>query len=297
MILGNRRWGIGLLIAVLVLPAVAGDDENRRELKHAEKRVKELLHKAEALREEGRHEEAKKLLHKAEELQVAIKRSRKYVAAKRGRGGDTREILNDLERGAKALRRLKRIEEAEHLEGIAREMKEKLAQRERREHDGRGERRERDGRGERGEREILQHELEVMRMAFTAFREAEKKDAAELIEHAIHARELRLERRRDKEAVHVMETAPKPGQLAEMLMMASELWADWGHEKKAVTCAELGKRLGRKRGKGREHREERGREHLEAAMHRIERLNDRLAALERTIAELNEQLQQLKRKR
>jgi hypothetical protein len=95
----------------------------------------------------------------------------------------------------------------------------------------------------RGERQIVEQRLEVLRLAHTAMREGDKRDAAEMVEHCIHAYELSLTGRRDDEAVHIRETAPNIGQQAKLLLHAAKLWAEWGHEKEAGFCAELGKEL------------------------------------------------------
>lgn len=104
---------------------------------------------------------------------------------------------------------------------------------------------ERSGQANRERREGARR-IEVMRTAMHALLEAERIDAAHLIEHAIHARELALEGRRDEEAMHIRETAPKLAEQAELLMLAAELWADFGHEKKAAAVSELARQMHRK---------------------------------------------------
>ena len=85
-------------------------------------------------------------------------------------------------------------------------------------------------------------ELEILRLAMKAFLEEEKADAADRIEHAIHARELRLEGKRGEEAQKVFRTEPKRADLGELLLHASKIWAEFGHEQKAALTKELGKR-------------------------------------------------------
>ena len=146
-----------------------------------------------------------------------------------------------------------------------------------------------------------------------ALREAGRKDAADLLEHAIHARELALGERRDDEAQHIRETAPNRGQLSEILGLASRLWADFGHEERAHAVGELAEQMrerlhrqrderaqreqDRPRREARERREERDRpaarerreqpERYHAAMERIERLEIQMKRL----AEAMERLQ------
>jgi len=61
---------------------------------------------------------------------------------------------------------------------------------------------EREQRGQ-NEREVALRQIKIMRYALHALAEAEKKDAADLLERAIHSRELALEGRRDEEATRI----------------------------------------------------------------------------------------------
>ena len=113
--------------------------------------------------------------------------------------------------------------------------------REREESERRGERDEDRAREERprSEREVALHQLEVMRMALTALREAERGDAVELLTLAIRSREMMLEGRRDEEAQRVRERAPNREQLAEILSMASKLWREFDNTDKSVAVGRL----------------------------------------------------------
>jgi hypothetical protein len=91
----------------------------------------------------------------------------------------------------------------------------------------------------RTEREVALHQLEVMRIALHALREAERGDAVELMTLAIRAREMMLEGRRDEEAQRVRERAPNREQLAEILSMASKLWREYGNVDKSVAVGQL----------------------------------------------------------
>lgn len=95
----------------------------------------------------------------------------------------------------------------------------------------------------RSEREVVLHQLEVMRMALPALKEAERGDAVELLTLAIHAREMMLEGRRDEEAQRVRERAPDRGQLAEILTMAAKLWREYGNVDKSVAVGRLAEQL------------------------------------------------------
>ncbi len=136
---------------------------------------------------------------------------------------------------------------------------------ERRREDGEREERERrrerdEGRATRerpkSEREVVLHQLEVMRMALPALKEAERGDAAELLTLAIRAREVMLERRRDEEAQSIRERAPNREQLIEILSMAAKLWREFGNNEKGAVVGQLAEQLsGAKRRQGREREE------------------------------------------
>ncbi len=85
--------------------------------------------------------------------------------------------------------------------------------------------------------------LATMRVAFKAFLEAEKHDAAHLMEYAIHALELGIEGRRDEEAQRLRKNAPDRAQQIELLRRAAALWASWGHEAKAAQVGALAREL------------------------------------------------------
>jgi hypothetical protein len=135
----------------------------------------------------------------------------------------------------------------------------------------RGIRRERDeGRAReerpRSEREVALHQLEVMRIALHALREAERGDAAELLTLAIRSREMMLERRRDEQAQRLRERAPDRLQLAEILSMASKLWREFGNAEKSVAVGRLAEQFSRA-----EERQVREREEREVRRRRVER--------------------------
>jgi beta-lactamase regulating signal transducer with metallopeptidase domain len=128
-------------------------------------------------------------------------------------------------------------------------------------------------RGERGEREVLVHEVEVLGIAAHALREAERGDAIELVERAIHARKVTLEGRRDDEAHMIRERAPGREQLADVLRMAAGLWREFGNQDKAHAVAELAEtlRVPRDRERPRREREREGAEREQDEMARPRR--------------------------
>jgi len=108
-----------------------------------------------------------------------------------------------------------------------------------------GQRKEERAREERpkSEREVVAHQLEVMRMALPALKEANRGDAAELLTLAIRSREVMLEGRRDAEAQRIRERAPKRKQLAEILSMAARLWREFGKAEKGAVVGQIAEQL------------------------------------------------------
>ena len=142
------------------------------------------------------------------------------------------------------------------------------------------------------ERMRATHEVEVMRLALPALREGGRRDAAELLERAIKARESGVVRGGPE---------PGPGDLAEILRLAADLWREFGHSDRAETVAELAEHM---RTRWRETRERHGERtertrppRREAALHRAERLEERIAELERALDMLQEQLREMHRRR
>lgn len=122
-------------------------------------------------------------------------------------------------------------------------------------------------RGERPtERDILKQQVEVFKIAIKGLLEAEKKDAAEVLQRAIRAREVVLEERRDDEAHQIRERAPSRGQLAEILALAAGVWREFNNEEKAAAVGRVAEEFASQPGdrkRGREHAEERPRERTE----------------------------------
>jgi len=182
----------------------------------------------------------------------------------------------------------------EQLQGLVEELRQEVARLGAELRESRGPRREvrrevrREGSGEggrareerpRSEREVVRHQLEVMRTAMPALKEANRADAAELLSRAIHAYELMLEDRRDDEAHAIRERAPKRGQLAEILALAAELWQEFGNADKAAYVGQVARQLaGRERGQAKD-RPEQPKSEREVAIHQLEVMRMALAAL------------------
>lgn len=274
-----RSWvAFVLMVAFVPVTTVLAQDEGaRRELEAAKQRIHAMMREAEELQEAGRLDAVERGRDRANQLAGRVKQQlERHQRARSKETEHLHNVLEGLEHGMAALRELGRHEELEALERVAHEV--------RRELEGRRDRPQRErerGHRSENEREVARHQLEVMRMAMPALREGERKDAAELLERAIHARELALEGRRDDEAGRIRESAPNRGQQAEILGLASRLWAEFGHEERAHAVGELAEQM-----RARVHRErnehaqrQQDRPHREARDRREDR--DRPAARER----------------
>ncbi len=280
------------LFAACLLPigwAEAGDRENEIELERAQDRVRTMLREAEKLKERGSHEDARHLVAKAEELQAKINEIRARNKGKaRHKKEDTRAVLDGLERGIKALKAIGRNKEAEHLMEIAVGFRRELEQRSKhREH------------GEK-ERKAARKHLTVMGYALDGLVKAKKGDSAEMLERAMHARELRLEGRRDKEALHIYERSPSRGQVIELLMYGRKMLLEFGNKEKAHAVGNLVERMTKekKRDSRKEYRVEVRREKRfgpkpDAPMGRMKHLEDRLARLEKGMEEIQAMLREM----
>ncbi len=320
--LRRLRWWVALALTVALVPfttALAQDEGARRELEAARERIHAMLREAEELQEAGRSDAADRVRQRAEQLGERIERQldrRRHAQAEETE--HLHNVLEGLERGMGALRELGRHEELEALERVAHDVRQELQGR----RDRPQRERQRAHRGE-NEREVAMHQLEILRMAMPALREGERRDAAELLEHAIHARELGLEGRRDDEAQRIRETAPNRGQLSEILGLASRLWAEFGHKERAQAVGKLAEQLrarvhreqddraqreqDRPRREVRDRREDRDRpearerrdqpDRYQAAMERIERLEVHMKRLAEAMERLQGQLHERERDR
>lgn len=214
-------------IALATAPEAMAQDEIEEELRAVEQQIDTLRREAEELHEAGQHEKAAALRHRAEDLHAKIEQIRAHQERKKAEGrGELEEILHGLECGMVALEKLGRREELKMLERVADDVRREMA----------GRRKEKRA---RSEKEIGLQQIEVMRLAMKAVLEADRKDTAEILEHAIHARELALEGRRDEKAMKIRESAPELGIQVEILFYAADLWDEFGHEGKAARVREL----------------------------------------------------------
>ncbi len=320
--LRRLKWWVALGLMVAIVPfttAFAQDDGARRELEAARERIHAMMREAEELQEAGRVVMAHKLTEPEKQLSAGVEQQlERHQRARSDESEHLHNVLEGLEHGMGALRELGRHEELEALERIAHDVRRELEERRDRPH------RERErAHREENEREVAIRQLVILRMAMPALREGERKDAADLLQHAIHARELALEGRRDDEAQHIRETAPNRGQQAEILGLASRLWGEFGHEDRARAVGELAEQMrarvhrerneraqgaqDRPRREARERREERDRpaarerreqpDRYQAAVERIERLEGHVKRLAEAIERLQGQLHERDRDR
>ncbi|MCH7961035.1 MAG: hypothetical protein IIC49_01740, partial [Planctomycetes bacterium] len=144
-------------------------------------------------------------------------------------------------RGIWALRQIGRNEEAQHLaniaEGVARRLDQAL--RGRREREQRGEREQ----GADAERRETRRQFTIVRYAVEGLVDADRHDAADLLERALHARELEFQGRRDEEAMHIRENAPGREDVIELLSLAARELHRQGRGERADAVVELTKQL------------------------------------------------------
>ena len=194
------------------------------------------------------------------------------------------EILDGLERGMVALEQLDRPRELDMLRRVAddvrREMRNTDEPRSRGRERQRGptDRQRRDGRNE-----PIANQIEILQLARHALMEADRRDAAHLLEQAIAAREMDLHQRRDREAATIRNRAPAVGAQIELLQMASELWREYGYPERAEMVGELARTLAR-RGSDR-----RGGPRADDGR-RLEEVQERLNRLERSLEEARRKL-------
>jgi len=217
----------------------------------------------------------------ADEREEEHKRARRSDAAKERM--DPEEILEGLEHGIRALEALGREREIEilMLRKVAQGVRERM-------HEGRR------GRPERHdpEREFVHHQLRALQMAFELYENSEGEKMgrlAEMVEHAIHARELRLEGRRDREAIEVYESAPKHGNVIELLMYAAKLLKKRDKPEAAEFVGGVAKRM-QAQLKERRNGEKERRGELERRVDRLERTVGQLVRIvEKLIDELEDE--------
>jgi hypothetical protein len=105
------------------------------------------------------------------------------------------------------------------------------------------------------EREHVIAQIETLHMALGALREEGRHDAIEAVERAIHAREMALEGRTDREARMIRERAPHREHIVEILVLAEEIYREYGDHEHAEKLTRLTERLWGEREEPRRRRE------------------------------------------
>lgn len=182
-------------------------------------------------------------------------------------------LIERLEVGMSALEELGQRDALEMVQRIANELREKRAAL-----------RGRPSREENDEIRTVRNRLKVMRTAVEAFVKVNRHDAAELVEYAMHARELAIEGRRDEEANRIRERAPNRGQLAETLGAAAKLYRKWDMPDRAEALADLSETYAKqwKRQQRATERERESGESLESLATRVEIIRMARAAFAET---------------
>jgi hypothetical protein len=156
------------------------------------------------------------------------------ASAQERSGRDYNELIEKLELGISALDDLGRGDAREQLQRIADELREERDRATAARRKGSGER-------ENGEIREVRRRLAVMRYAVDVLVETKRIDAAELVERAMHTRELAIAGERGAEAQRIREAAPNRAQLAEVLQYASRLHAERGQTERAKALSDLSK--------------------------------------------------------
>jgi hypothetical protein len=270
-----------ILLGVLLLTAAAAwalpDD---REIAAAKEKVQAMLDEAALLEQAGRPEDAARVREEA----AALKRKIEQHGGKEERDDPRMQALHNLEKTIVAL-------DKAGYEGMAREAR-GMADRLRAEIKGRGA----EGAKARGEdADFWRRNLETLHVAMKGLAEADRHDAADMVERAIHARKLMLEGRKDEEAQQIMRKAPDDAHLAEFLLVAAGCWREFKQPEKAAQCEELGRFFQHARVE-KTMRFARG-EQGPGAEDRLARVEERLDRMERMLHETLARLEERDRER
>lgn len=176
---------LGLLAALLPhTPAGAQSSAAAREIEAARERVR-------ALRRE------------AEQLQQRIREAERRREQEQGR--ETEEILAGLRQGMAALRALGAADALEQLTRIAGQVEERIA------------------RGAHDRQELSEEAIEVMRLAVRSLADADRIDAAELLERAIAAGDRARQARTERELDEIRAATPSRSSQIEALLLAERV--------------------------------------------------------------------------
>lgn len=152
-------------------------------------------------------------------------------------------------------------------------------------------------------RKIVQRRVQALRIAVDTLVEADREDAAHVVEMSLHAHEMKLEGRRDAEAKEVYEAAPRGEHLGEALELAEEILRDQRKPDRAHLVSAVHEEIVHEhRGKRRRQPRTEADERLRHALERIEQLQEqqhmwgeRIERLEMSLAEAEERLAHARR--
>ena len=268
----------------------AGRERPRTEREVAHHQIDVMKLAKPALLEAGRKDTCEILEHAIHARELALQgRTDDEAIRIRETAPNLGQQIEILQYSSKLWRKYGNVDKAEALGELANH----FAARSRRLHRDRPEKPAREH--HKSDREALKHQMEIMKMGVHALLEVDKKEAAESLERAIHARRMDLEGRHGKEARIVRERAPGLEDQAELLGLAARLWRKFGNQEKAGAVGGLAEKMWAQ-AKKRTDRAERGRERkTESAAGRIERLHHRLEEMQRGLNEMREELKDLLR--
>lgn len=231
----------------LVGASRAQQDQPKTEREVALEQLEIMRSALPALREGEKREAAEQLQQAIRAREVILERRRDEEAqAIRERAPKPGQVVEILTLSSRLWREYGDVEKATKIGELA----DQMTRRERSRDVPRGERseRERDRAGRAPtEREVAEQQLETMRVAMHAFREAQKEEAMKAMERAIHARELLLSGRRSEEAQQAIRQAPNRAQLAELLKVAARFWREYDQPEKAQAVGRLAEQLAAQR--------------------------------------------------
>jgi hypothetical protein len=212
-----------ILFGALILAVAAAALPEEREIAEAKEKIQRMLDEAALLEQAGKREEAARVRADAEAM-------KKRLEGARGpkEGDDPRvQALQSMEKAIAAL-------DKAGYEGMAREMR------------GMADRLRAEIKGARGQEspeiEFWRRNLDTLRSARNALLEAQRKDDADALGRAIHARELLVSGKADR-AEQAMREGPGDLDIAELLLASAGFWRTFGQPEKAVQCEELGRFL------------------------------------------------------
>ncbi|MHC4514003.1 MAG: hypothetical protein ACYTGW_08835 [Planctomycetota bacterium] len=246
--LGTRILEAFAAVFLVCLVATTAMAQDERKIAATKERIHRLINEAEELMEAGRVNQAEKLMAEAR----ALKKKLGQANDRRKRGDDDYHgVFRHLKEAIGALQELGRKEEAKKLGAFTEQLYKDLQRRRS------GRERERDEREHDHVAEGKKH-LQILGYAKAAFAEAGKKDALDMIERTMHALEMQLAGRRDREARQIIERAPGHEDIIELLGWASKILAEYGAEEKALAVRRLAgeaERRHRERERGQPRRE------------------------------------------